>query len=75
VRIVNTTPKLTSLTFVVDSDAECFLPSSALRILKMDMTVMVHDLLVNMWLDVLLRMNDGPMRATCRVAARSLTMT
>lgn len=74
-RIIDTAPKLASLTFIVNSDAERFLPPGALRILEVDMTVMMHDLLVDMWLDLLLRMNDRPMRATCRVAARSLTIT
>lgn len=64
-RIVDTAPKLAPLTFIVDSDAERFLPSGALRILEVNMPVMMHDLLVNMWLDLLLRMNDRPMRATC----------
>lgn len=66
-RIVDTAPKLASLALVVDSDAECFLPPSAFRILKMNMTVMMDDLLVNMWLHLLLRMKGRPMRTTCRV--------
>jgi hypothetical protein len=92
VRIVDTAPKLASLTFIVNSDlnkdstyiiskycifthAECFLPPGAFRILEMNMTIMMHDLLVNMWLHLLLRMNDRLMRATCRVYTRSLTIT
>lgn len=64
-RIIDTAPKLASLTLIVDSDAECFLPPGALRILEMNMTVMMHDLLVNMWLHLLLRMSGRPMRAIC----------
>lgn len=63
-RIVDTPPKLASLTFIVDSDAERFLPPGALRVLEVNVTVMMHDLLVNMWLDVLLRKYDRPMRTT-----------
>lgn len=63
-RIVDTAPKLASLTFIVDSDAERFLPPGALRVLEVNMTVMMYDLLVNMWLDVLLGKYDRPMRAT-----------
>lgn len=63
-RIVDTPPKLAPLTFIVDSDAERFLPPGALRVLEVNMTVMMYDLLVNMWLDVLLRKYDRPMRAT-----------
>jgi len=73
--IVDTAPKLASLTFVVDSDAECFLPPGAFRILEMNMTVMMHDLLVDMWLRLLLMMNYRLMCTTCRVSARSVTMT
>lgn len=63
-RIVDTAPKLAPLSFIVDSDAERFLPPGALRILEVNVTVMMHDLLVNMWLDVLLGKYDRPMRAT-----------
>lgn len=63
-RIVDTPPKLAPLTFIVDSDAERFLPPGALRVLEVNMTVMMYDLLVNMWLDVLLGKYDRPMRAT-----------
>lgn len=72
--IVDTAPKLASLTFIVDSDAKRFLSPGALRILEVNVTVMMHDLLVNMWLDLLLRMNDRPMRTTRRVVTRSLTI-